>query len=105
MALVEATQQSGRDPEAVDAVIAALAAQFGNRLVTSRAVRDLVCGAQESQSKKSAPAAKFGRAASAASCAWSAVTTENTASAPVTASAALEAAAWSSCSSSAAWAL
>jgi len=30
----------GRDPEAVNAVIAVLAAQFGNRLVTSQAVRE-----------------------------------------------------------------
>ncbi len=29
-----------RDPAAVNAVIAALAAQFGNRLVTSQAVRE-----------------------------------------------------------------
>jgi len=39
MALVEATHRNGRDRAAVDAVIAALAARFGNRLVTSQAVR------------------------------------------------------------------
>src|ERR1700689_4732424 len=40
MVLAEATQQGFRDRKAVDAVIAKLAAQFGNRLVTSRAVRE-----------------------------------------------------------------
>ena len=40
MVLAEATQQSSRDRKAVDAVIAKLAAHFGNRLVTSRAVRE-----------------------------------------------------------------
>ena len=40
MVLAEATQPSARDRKAVDAVIAKLAARFGNRLVTSRAVRE-----------------------------------------------------------------
>jgi D-lactate dehydrogenase (cytochrome) len=40
MALVEATERTQRDRRAVDAVIAALAARFGNRLVTSQAVRE-----------------------------------------------------------------
>jgi D-lactate dehydrogenase (cytochrome) len=40
MVLAEATHPSARDREAVDAVIAKLAARFGNRLVTSRAVRE-----------------------------------------------------------------
>src|ERR1700689_2689344 len=40
MVLAEATQQGFRDRKAVDAVIAKLAARFGNRLVTSRAVRE-----------------------------------------------------------------
>src|ERR1700757_1792521 len=39
MAPAEATQRSPRDRKAVDNVIAALAARFGNRLVTSQAVR------------------------------------------------------------------
>ena len=39
MALAEATTNTQRDRKAVDGVIAALAAQFGKRLVTSRAVR------------------------------------------------------------------
>jgi len=39
MAVAEATTIHQRDRKAVDAVIAALAAQFGNRLVTSQAVR------------------------------------------------------------------
>ncbi|MGD0026155.1 MAG: FAD-binding oxidoreductase, partial [Xanthobacteraceae bacterium] len=38
MALAEAGERSDHDRKAVDAVIAALAARFGNRLVTSRAV-------------------------------------------------------------------
>jgi len=40
MALAEATTTQKRDRKAVDGVIAALAAQFGNRLVTSQAVRE-----------------------------------------------------------------
>jgi D-lactate dehydrogenase (cytochrome) len=40
MALVEAPPRSKQDRKAVDAVIAALAARFGNRLVTSQAVRE-----------------------------------------------------------------
>src|ERR1700675_4095224 len=40
MALVEAPQRPARDRKAADAVIAALAARFGNRLVTSQAVRE-----------------------------------------------------------------
>jgi D-lactate dehydrogenase (cytochrome) len=41
MAMAEAVAQSGhRDPQAVAAVVAALAARFGNRLVTSLAVRE-----------------------------------------------------------------
>jgi len=40
MALVEARKQGRREQSAVDAVIAALAARFGNRLVTSQAVRE-----------------------------------------------------------------
>ncbi len=40
MALVEAPPRSKQDRNAVDAVIAALAARFGNRLVTSQAVRE-----------------------------------------------------------------
>jgi D-lactate dehydrogenase (cytochrome) len=40
MALAETTQRSQRERKAVAAVIAALAAQFGNRLVTSQAVRE-----------------------------------------------------------------
>ena len=42
MALTEATseQSARRDPGAVKAVVAALAAKFGNRLVTSQAVRE-----------------------------------------------------------------
>src|SRR6202790_3084273 len=40
MALVEAPQRTARDRKAADAVIAALAARFGNRLVTSQAVRE-----------------------------------------------------------------
>ena len=40
MALVEASKQGRREQSAVDAVIAALAARFGNRLVTSQAVRE-----------------------------------------------------------------
>jgi len=40
MALVEAVARSKDDRKAVEAVIAALAAQFGNRLVTSQAVRE-----------------------------------------------------------------
>src|SRR6202051_3624931 len=40
MALVEAPQRTVRDRKAVDAVITALAARFGNRLVTSQAVRE-----------------------------------------------------------------
>jgi D-lactate dehydrogenase (cytochrome) len=34
------SQAAGRDPKAIDAVIRALAARFGNRLVTSQAVRE-----------------------------------------------------------------
>ena len=37
---VQEAVRSPRDPAAVNAVIAALAAQFGNRLVTSQAVRE-----------------------------------------------------------------
>jgi D-lactate dehydrogenase (cytochrome) len=40
MAFVEAPQRSEDDGKAVDAMIAALAQKFGNRLVTSRAVRE-----------------------------------------------------------------
>src|SRR5271170_7204675 len=40
MALVEAPERTKEDRKAVKAVIAALAAQFGNRLVTSLAVRE-----------------------------------------------------------------
>jgi D-lactate dehydrogenase (cytochrome) len=40
MALTEAKTNKQRDRKAVDGVIAALAAQFGNRLVTSQAVRE-----------------------------------------------------------------
>jgi D-lactate dehydrogenase (cytochrome) len=40
MALAEATQSITRDRKAADTVIAKLAARFGNRLVTSRAVRE-----------------------------------------------------------------
>jgi len=40
MALAEAAQRGPRDRAAVDAVIATLAAKFGNRLVTSQAVRE-----------------------------------------------------------------
>src|SRR3984957_17503815 len=40
MAFVEAPPRSKQDRKAVDAVIAALAARFGNRLVTSQAVRE-----------------------------------------------------------------
>ncbi len=40
MALIDTAERSRHDPKAVDTVIAALAAQFGNRLVTSRAVRE-----------------------------------------------------------------
>jgi D-lactate dehydrogenase (cytochrome) len=40
MALVEAPQRSKQDRKAADAVIAALAARYGNRLVTSQAVRE-----------------------------------------------------------------
>jgi D-lactate dehydrogenase (cytochrome) len=40
MALAEARERDQSERKAVDAVIAALAAQFGNRLVTSRAVRE-----------------------------------------------------------------
>jgi D-lactate dehydrogenase (cytochrome) len=40
MALVETIERSPRDRAAVDSVIAALAARFGNRLVTSQAVRE-----------------------------------------------------------------
>jgi len=40
MAVAEARQHQQRDRSAVDVVIAALAAQFGNRLVTSQAVRE-----------------------------------------------------------------
>ena len=40
MALAEAAERSRSDAKAVDSVIAALAARFGNRLVTSRAVRE-----------------------------------------------------------------
>jgi D-lactate dehydrogenase (cytochrome) len=40
MASAEASQSSARDRKATDAVIAKLAARFGNRLVTSRAVRE-----------------------------------------------------------------
>src|SRR6202045_942772 len=40
MALAEAKTEQKRDRKAVDGVIAALAAQFGNRLVTSQAVRE-----------------------------------------------------------------
>src|SRR6202034_1481871 len=40
MALVEAPQRSTQERNAADTVIAALAARFGNRLVTSQAVRE-----------------------------------------------------------------
>ncbi len=40
MALVEAPQRSQQELKAADAVIAALAARYGNRLVTSPAVRE-----------------------------------------------------------------
>ena len=42
MALVQekSDQITRRDPNAIEAVVAALAAKFGNRLVTSRAVRE-----------------------------------------------------------------
>jgi D-lactate dehydrogenase (cytochrome) len=40
MALAQTMEPNGRDRGAVDAVIAALAARFGNRLVTSQAVRE-----------------------------------------------------------------
>ena len=40
MALVEAPERSKDDRKAVDAVIATLAARYGNRLVTSQAVRE-----------------------------------------------------------------
>jgi D-lactate dehydrogenase (cytochrome) len=40
MVMAEATDRSRRDRKQIDAVIAALAAQFGNRLVTSQAVRE-----------------------------------------------------------------
>ena len=40
MALVEAPQRSTQERSAADAVIAALAARYGNRLVTSQAVRE-----------------------------------------------------------------
>ncbi len=40
MALVEAPQRTKQDRKAADAVIAALAARYGNRLVTSQAVRE-----------------------------------------------------------------
>jgi len=40
MALAQTIEPAQRDRKAVDAVIAALAAQFGNRLVTSQAVRE-----------------------------------------------------------------
>src|SRR6202451_251683 len=40
MALAEAKTEQKRDRKAADGVIAALAAQFGNRLVTSQAVRE-----------------------------------------------------------------
>src|ERR1700683_2172001 len=40
MVLAEATHPSARDRKAADSVIAKLAARFGNRLVTSRAVRE-----------------------------------------------------------------
>ena len=42
MALVQekSDQITRRDPDAIEAVVAALAAKFGNRLVTSRAVRE-----------------------------------------------------------------
>jgi D-lactate dehydrogenase (cytochrome) len=40
MALAEATQSSTRNRKAADTVIAKLAARFGNRLVTSQAVRE-----------------------------------------------------------------
>ena len=41
MALVQekSDEITRRDPNAIEAVVAALAAKFGNRLVTSRAVR------------------------------------------------------------------
>jgi len=40
MALVEAPERSGEDRKAADAVIAALAARYGNRLATSAALRE-----------------------------------------------------------------
>src|SRR5260370_41761319 len=36
----ETTAPARRDPKAIEAVVRALAAQFGNRLVTSQAVRE-----------------------------------------------------------------
>ena len=40
MVIAEAPERTGHDRKAADAVIAALAARFGNRLVTSQAVRE-----------------------------------------------------------------
>jgi D-lactate dehydrogenase (cytochrome) len=40
MAMTAQAEKARRDPKAVEAVIAALAARFGNRLVTSQAVRE-----------------------------------------------------------------
>jgi D-lactate dehydrogenase (cytochrome) len=40
MAMAASTSESRRDPQAIEVVIAALAARFGNRLVTSQAVRE-----------------------------------------------------------------
>jgi D-lactate dehydrogenase (cytochrome) len=40
MALAQAATAPARNPQAIQAVVAALAARFGNRLVTSRAVRE-----------------------------------------------------------------
>ena len=40
MALIEAPQRSTEQRDAADTVIAALAARYGNRLVTSQAVRE-----------------------------------------------------------------
>src|SRR5580692_3997400 len=40
MALVEAVERTAQDRNAAAAVIAALAARYGNRLVTSQAVRE-----------------------------------------------------------------
>src|ERR1700759_2607924 len=40
MATLEASAESRREPKAIEAAVRALTAKFGNRLVTSRAVRE-----------------------------------------------------------------